>query len=95
MRTTAARSGGIPGRCASTGVGGPASTAAWGVVLTDEATERHTRYCVRLFLHGALPAQGSGVIERENRRIKAMVEDAARELGRACETLKQISTPQN
>ncbi len=76
-------------------VGGPASTAAWGVVLTDEATERHTRYCVRLFLHGALPAQGSGVIERENRRIKAMVEDAARELGRACETLKQISTPQN
>jgi AcrR family transcriptional regulator len=76
-------------------VGGPASTAAWGVALTDEAIERHTRYCVRLFLHGALPAQGSAVIERENRRIKAIVEDAARELGHACATLKQISTPQD
>ena len=72
-------------------VGGPASTAAWGVVLDDKAIERHTRYCVRLFLHGALPAQGSASIERENRRIKAIVEDAARELERSCEILKQIT----
>lgn len=76
-------------------VGGPASTAAWGVILDDEAIQRHTRYCVRLFLHGALPAQGSAMIERENRRIKAIVEDAAHELDRACKTLKQISTSQD
>jgi TetR/AcrR family transcriptional regulator, mexJK operon transcriptional repressor len=75
-------------------VGGPASTAAWGVELNAEAMERHTRYCVRLFLHGALPAQGSAVIERENRRLRAIVEDAARELGRACDILKQAGIPQ-
>jgi TetR/AcrR family transcriptional repressor of mexJK operon len=76
-------------------VGGPASTAAWGVVLDDEALERHTRYCVRLFLHGALPAQGSAAIERENRRLKAIVEDAARALGHGCEILQQINAPQD
>ncbi|WP_309141136.1 TetR/AcrR family transcriptional regulator [Novosphingobium sp. G106] len=58
-------------------VGGPASTAAWGVVMEEEAIERHTRYCVRLFLHGALPAPGGGAIERENRRLKALAEEAA------------------
>jgi TetR/AcrR family transcriptional regulator, mexJK operon transcriptional repressor len=72
-------------------VGGPASTAAWGVELIDEAIERHTRYCVRLFLHGALPAKGSAVIERENRRLKAVIEDAAHELSRSCEVLKQAA----
>lgn len=76
-------------------VGGPASTAAWGVVLDNEAIERHTRYCIRLFLHGALPAQGSAVIERENRRIKAIVEDAARTLGRTCDILKEVGMPKD
>ncbi|MFA7602163.1 MAG: TetR/AcrR family transcriptional regulator [Novosphingobium sp.] len=61
-------------------VGGPASTAAWGVVLDDVAIERHTRYCVRLFLHGALPARGQGVLERENRRLKALVDEALAQL---------------
>jgi AcrR family transcriptional regulator len=75
-------------------VGGPASTAAWGVKLDDEGIERHTRYCVRLFLHGALPAQGSALIERENRRLKATVEDVTRQLERACEILKQSPVPQ-
>jgi TetR/AcrR family transcriptional regulator, mexJK operon transcriptional repressor len=64
-------------------VGGPASTAAWGVVLDDAAIERHTRYCVRLFLHGALPAPGSGAVERENRRLKALVGDALAQLDQA------------
>ncbi|MDR2858011.1 MAG: TetR/AcrR family transcriptional regulator [Novosphingobium sp.] len=64
-------------------VGGPASTAAWGVVLDDEAVDRHTRYCVRLFLHGALPVPGSGAIERENRRLKALVGQAAQLLDQA------------
>jgi TetR/AcrR family transcriptional regulator, mexJK operon transcriptional repressor len=76
-------------------VGGPASTAAWGVVMDDEAIERHTRYCVRLFLHGALPAQGGTAIERENRHIKAIVEDATRELGRTYERLQQVITPKD
>jgi AcrR family transcriptional regulator len=76
-------------------VGGPASTAAWGVVLTDDAIERHTRYCVRLFLHGALPAHGGEAMQRENRRIKAIVEHATRELERACEILKETSVPQD
>lgn len=68
-------------------VGGPASTAAWGVVLDEAAIDRHTRYCVRLFLHGALPAQGSGAIERENRRLKALVGEALAQLDQTRERL--------
>jgi AcrR family transcriptional regulator len=70
-------------------VGGPASTAAWGVVLEEEAIARHTRYCVRLFLHGALPAQGEGAIERENRRLKVLVEEAAELLARSHDKLRE------
>lgn len=72
-------------------VGGPASNAAWGLLLDDEASERHTRYCVRLFLHGALPARGGSMVEGENRRLKAIVQEAARELEQACETLKRAA----
>jgi len=68
-------------------VGGPASTAAWGVVMEEAAIERHTRYCVRLFLHGALPAPGSGAIERENRRLKALLDEAADMLTQARDKL--------
>lgn len=68
-------------------VGGPASTAAWGVVLDEEASDRHTRYCVRLFLHGASPAQGMATAERENRRLKAAVREAADMLAKAQERL--------
>jgi AcrR family transcriptional regulator len=71
-------------------VGGPASTAAWGVVLNDEAIDRHTHYCVRLFLHGALPSAGAGAIERENQRLRALVEDVAAKLDLARESLAQI-----
>lgn len=35
-------------------VGGPASNAAWGMRLDPGTIERHTRYSVRLFLHGVL-----------------------------------------
>jgi AcrR family transcriptional regulator len=69
-------------------VGGPASTAAWGVVLGDEAVDRHTRYCVRLFLHGALPAPGRDALERENRRVKAAAQEAAALLGTAHDRLR-------
>jgi TetR/AcrR family transcriptional repressor of mexJK operon len=64
-------------------VGGPASTAAWGVALDEAAIDRHTRYCVRLFLHGALPAQDESAPERENRRLRALVEEAAQLVDRA------------
>jgi AcrR family transcriptional regulator len=64
-------------------VGGPASTAAWGVVLDDAAIDRHTRYCVRLFLHGARPAQETRALERENQRLQASMREAAALLTRA------------
>ncbi len=35
-------------------VGGPASMTAWGIVLDEKAIDKHTRYCVHLFLHGLL-----------------------------------------
>ena len=38
-------------------VGGPASMTAWGIVLDERAIDRHTRYCVQLFLHGLLHLQ--------------------------------------
>ena len=41
---------------------GPATMAAWGVVLDNAAIDRHTKYCVRLFLYGLLarePASGN------------------------------------
>ncbi len=38
-------------------VGGPASMTAWGVMLDDAAIDKHTRYCVHLFLHGLLHPQ--------------------------------------
>ncbi len=33
-------------------VGGPANSTAWGVPMDPREIVRHTRYCVRLFLHG-------------------------------------------
>jgi AcrR family transcriptional regulator len=71
-------------------VGGPASTAAWGVVLDQAAIDRHTRYCVRLFLHGALPGRGMAAAESENRRLKAAVSEASTMLARAQERLGAI-----
>ncbi|WP_159980387.1 MULTISPECIES: TetR/AcrR family transcriptional regulator [unclassified Novosphingobium] len=47
-------------------VGGPASNAAWGMRMDTSAIGRHTRYSVRLFLHGVLergsllPVPGEG-----------------------------------
>lgn len=56
--------------------GGPALSAAWGVATDQAVVERHTRYSVRLFLHGLLP-QVAGVsdeaVREENRRLKAVL----------------------
>jgi AcrR family transcriptional regulator len=39
-------------------VSGPPTMTAWGMTLDQDAIDRHTRYCVRLFLHGLLPRTG-------------------------------------
>ena len=41
-------------------VGGPASSTAWGMVLEKSQIDKHTRDCVRLFLHGLLPRERGG-----------------------------------
>jgi hypothetical protein len=69
-------------------VTGPAINAAWGVELDARAIDRHTRYCVRVFLHGALPPPGREGVEAENQRLKALTEDAAQLLAQAQERLR-------
>jgi AcrR family transcriptional regulator len=63
-------------------VGGVASNAAWGMVLPQEAIDRHTAYSVRLFLHGLLP-QGEGAATEENRRLKKLLAETAELLAQA------------
>lgn len=73
-------------------VGGPANASAWGVVVDDEALDRHTRYCVALFLHGVVPRdQQSLAVEQENQRLKSSIADALGQLDRARERLKQTA----
>jgi AcrR family transcriptional regulator len=72
-------------------VGGPASTAGWGVSMDAPETERHIRYCVRLFLHGALPAHATGLLERRNRRMAAAIEQAVAEVENAVQALRRAS----
>jgi TetR/AcrR family transcriptional regulator, mexJK operon transcriptional repressor len=38
-------------------VGGPASLTAWGMAMDDVMVDKHTQYCVHLFLHGILYPQ--------------------------------------
>jgi len=63
-------------------VGGVASNAAWGMIMTAAAIERHTAYSVRLFLYGLLPA-GNGAAEEENRRLKKLLAETAETLAQA------------
>jgi AcrR family transcriptional regulator len=70
-------------------VGGVASNAAWGMVLPQEAIDRHTSYSVRLFLHGLLP-QGDGAAEDENRRLRLLLTETADLLARAQERLGTV-----
>jgi AcrR family transcriptional regulator len=72
-------------------VGGPPVMAAWGVVLDEATIDRHTRYGVRMFLHGLLarastsdgapretPAAASlpQALEEENRRLRKLLVEA-------------------
>jgi AcrR family transcriptional regulator len=72
-------------------VGGPASTAAWGVVLDDAAIDRHTRYCVRLFLHGALAQTDGNAVDHEIRRIRTLAKESEQLLMQAQEKLREAS----
>ena len=63
-------------------VGGVASNAAWGMIMPQQAIDRHTAYSVRLFLYGLLPA-GDSAAEEENRRLKKLLADTAEVLAQA------------
>lgn len=55
-------------------VGGPASLTAWGIVLDPGEIDKHTRYCVRLFLHGILDSAGNGTARKRGTRKQAAQE---------------------
>lgn len=62
-------------------VGGPASTAAWGISLDQEAIDEQVRHSVRLFLHGLLPRDANCDTKHdENRRLRDMLTDALLEV---------------
>jgi AcrR family transcriptional regulator len=63
-------------------VGGVSNNAAWGMVLQPETIDRHTTYCVRLFLYGLLP-HGDGPVDEENRRLKTLLAETAELLTKA------------
>ena len=70
-------------------VGGPANSAARGVVLDDVAVDRHTRYCVRLFLHGVVPRdRKSNALEEENLRLRSSMSEALTQFDQARERLE-------
>jgi AcrR family transcriptional regulator len=70
--------------------GGPANASARGVVLDEETVDRHTRYCVRLFVHGILPRDHQQIAaEEENKRLKQTIADALDDLERVRERLYQ------
>lgn len=70
--------------------GGPANASARGVVFNDEDVDRHTRYCVGLFLRGVLPrTKRTLAVEEENQRLKKTIVDALAELERVSGRLNQ------
>lgn len=76
-------------------VGGPANNAAWGMPMDMAAVERHTRYSVRLFLHGLLdgPAPGAesdaGELRRLLREAGQRLEEARQQIDRAGGLVKE------
>jgi TetR/AcrR family transcriptional regulator, mexJK operon transcriptional repressor len=63
-------------------VSGSASMTAWGLTLDEATIDRHTRYCVGLFLHGLLRREATGrpsavkALEEENRRLRQLLVEA-------------------
>ncbi len=73
-------------------VGGPANNAAWGVLPGQEAIDRHTRYSLRIFLHGlggggAVAANGAdrAALEEDNLRLKKLLAETMIQLDQARE----------
>lgn len=70
-------------------VGGPASNAAWGMRMDMASVVQHTRYSVRLFLHGVLvqqsapPETEAGKLRAALMAAEAQLEDARRTIGEA------------
>jgi len=59
-------------------VTGPPTMTAWGMTLDDATVDHHTRFGVRLFLHGLLPRdvpEASQLLE-ENRRLRELLVDS-------------------
>ncbi|MDH6242735.1 TetR/AcrR family transcriptional regulator [Mycobacterium sp. OTB74] len=70
--------------------GGPANASARGVVLQDDAVDRHTRYCVGLFLHGVLPHDHQRMVaEQETRRLRSTIAATLEDLERVRERLNE------
>ncbi|MCT2397967.1 TetR/AcrR family transcriptional regulator [Novosphingobium mangrovi (ex Huang et al. 2023)] len=63
-------------------VGGPASNAAWGMQMEMESVKRHTRYCVRLFLHGVLDEAAMSA-RNDTGQLRRLLRDAEDRLGEA------------
>ena len=70
-------------------VGGPANNAAWGVLPEQEAIDRHTRYSLRIFLHGLngakIDATGAdrAALEEDNLRLKKLLAETMIQLDQA------------
>lgn len=65
--------------------GGPANAGARGVVLHDDAVDRHTQFGVRLFLHGLLPMDHQRI---ENERLQQMIAATLDDLERVRDRLQ-------
>lgn len=76
-------------------IGGPATSAAWGVVRDKAAIARRTRYSVRLFLHGLLPSHETAPVESlaalktDNLRIKKLLGETMTQFDRVMARLHQ------
>jgi len=68
-------------------VGGPANAAAWGVVQEPATIDRRTRYSVRLFLHGLLPAKAAPADDVA--RLKSLLDETMSQLEQAMARLER------
>jgi len=69
-------------------VGGPASTAAWGVEPDPEELRRHARFCVHLFLHGTVRDPAKASLHESNERLKSVIHETQRRLEAVASDLK-------
>jgi TetR/AcrR family transcriptional regulator, mexJK operon transcriptional repressor len=73
-------------------VGGPATATAWGVVLDEASIDKHTKYCVHLFLHGLPPhRQMPASAEAENAKLRELLVNALLDLAALKERLNQAA----